>query len=347
VSDWEQLVRQAAGVSPSETIENLLTSETQEATQRRDACATQLGNLAATLGDLANALRETGRLDEALSKAEHGVAINRALGHNHSVAAGLGQTAKILMEQGYYHKADSRFDQALDAARRIGDRGLEAALLQHQGSLAERTNKYNRAVELYKQALRLFQDANDTAGIMLTCNLLGIVEQKEGRLSEAKAWYERSREIAQHRGDTTLLGVAAQNIGVVCQLEGQEARQRGDEITARQWFGEAEQSLQEGLKLKIEQGNKPLEATACGQLSQVYLLMDALDQAEEYAHRAREIHESLGLKEVHREYHTLAAIARARGNEAQAVQWEARRDEVLAELARRARGGDAANAGLS
>ena len=39
VGAWEQLVRQAANLSPSETIEDLLTSETQEAKQRREACA--------------------------------------------------------------------------------------------------------------------------------------------------------------------------------------------------------------------------------------------------------------------------------------------------------------------
>ena len=39
VGAWERLVRQAANLSPSETIEDLLTSETQEAKQRREACA--------------------------------------------------------------------------------------------------------------------------------------------------------------------------------------------------------------------------------------------------------------------------------------------------------------------
>ena len=56
---WERLVRQAASLSPSETIEHLLTSEMQEAKQRREACADGLGNLAVALGDLADALRSS------------------------------------------------------------------------------------------------------------------------------------------------------------------------------------------------------------------------------------------------------------------------------------------------
>jgi hypothetical protein len=45
VDAWEQLVKQAANLSPSETIESLLTSQTQEAKQRREACAARLANL--------------------------------------------------------------------------------------------------------------------------------------------------------------------------------------------------------------------------------------------------------------------------------------------------------------
>ena len=75
--------------------------------------------------------------------------------------------------------------------------------------------------------------------------------------------------------------------------------------------------------------------------------MGELDKAEAHAHQAREIRESLGLiRELFRSYYILAQIARVRGDEAQAAHWEAKRDEVEAELARRARGGDAADAGL-
>lgn len=344
---WERFVRQAANLSPSETIEDLLTSETQEAKQQREACADRLGNLAVTLGDLANALMTAGRLDEALSTAERGIDIDRALGHDRNAAAGLWQTAYILMEQGRYQEADARYDQALEAAQHIGDQELEGGILQHQGCVASRMNQYDRAVDLYKQALKLFQDANDDEGILQTCNLLGTVENHQGRLSEARAWYERSREIAERRGDARSLGSAAQNIGIVCQLEGESAWQRGDEMTARQWFAEAERSLQEGLRTRIDQQDKPREAESRGQLSQVYLLMGELEKAEAHAREGLEIDEDLGMtRNLPLHYHILAQIARARGDEAQAAQWEARQDEVRAELARRARGSATADASL-
>ena len=207
--------------------------------------------------------------------------------------------------------------------------------------------QYDRALDMYKQALIRFQNANNDGAVMRTSNLLGIVEQKVGRLSEARAWYERSREIAERRGDTGSLGHATHNIGIVCQKEGEGARQRGDEATALQQFVEAERFLQESLRMSIDRQDKPGEAMSRGQLSQIYLLMGELDKADAHAHQAREIFENLGLKEVHRAYRDLAQIARARGDEAQATQWEARRDEVAAELVRRIRGDDAADVGLS
>jgi tetratricopeptide (TPR) repeat protein len=99
--------------------------------------------------------------------------------------------------------------------------------------------------------------------------------------------------------------------------------------------------------MQIDRQDKPRAAMSWSQLSRVYLLMGDLDKAEAHAHQAREIKESLGLiLQLSDVYYDLAQIARARGDEAQAAQWEARRDEVAAELARRARGGDAAEADL-
>jgi tetratricopeptide (TPR) repeat protein len=307
-----------------------------------------LNNLAATLGDLANALKNAGRLDEALSTANQSVDISRAQGHDLNVGVGLDRIAQVLMEQGHYQEADVHYDRALEVARRLGNQALERSTLQHQGGLAYYMRQYDRAVNLCKQALRLAQTANDDASIMRTCNLLGAVEEKVGRLSEARAWYERFREVAKRRGDTEALSVAAHNIGIVCQDEGEAARQNGDGATARQQFAEAERFLKESLRMNIDRQDKPGEAMSLGQLSKVYLLMGELDKAEAHAHQAREIDEGLGIiRQLPHDYYSLAQIARARGDEAQASQWEAKRDEALAELAHRTRGGDAADASLS
>ena len=94
----ERLVGQTVNLSPSETIEALLTSETQEAKQRREACAQSLNALARTMGDLANALKNAGRFDEALSTANQSIDINRVQGRDLDVGVGLVQIAVDLLK---------------------------------------------------------------------------------------------------------------------------------------------------------------------------------------------------------------------------------------------------------
>ncbi len=64
-----------------------------------------------------------------------------------------------------------------------------------------------------------------------------------------------------------------------------------------------------------------------------------MDEAERHALIAVSINESLKLlTNLWKWYNILADIARARGNAAQAAEWERKRDAVLEELDRRARG---------
>jgi tetratricopeptide (TPR) repeat protein len=135
------------------------------------------------------------------------------------------------------------------------------------------------------------------------------------------------------------LGQAAQNIGIVWQLEGEAARERGDEPAARRCFEEARRSVEESLQVWQAQENKPYEGASWGQLAQIHLRLGDLASAEQHAHDARQIHESLGLKEAFRDYHTLSEIAQARGDLDAAAGWARKRDELIAELERRARGG--------
>jgi tetratricopeptide (TPR) repeat protein len=346
---WEKLVEKKAGDNFLAAFDEACRSRRKEAgselaslpaslRRRLQDAETELGNLSATLGDLANALSSAGRLDEALEAAEKGMAFHKSLGRDREVAASHIRCAQILAAQGRHAEADARYDLALAAARRAGDKELEGTALQHQGGLADDQNQLARAASLYQRALKLFQEANNEQGVMQTCNLLGVVEQKSGRLDAARTWYERSREIAQRLGDTACLGQAAQNIGIVCQQEGEAARQRGDERTARQRFEEAKRSFQESLSVEQDMGNKPQEASSRVGLARIHLPLGEFDLAETQARKALEIWESLGLKEVHYAYWALADIARARGDAAQAAEWERKRDTVLEELQRRAQG---------
>jgi tetratricopeptide (TPR) repeat protein len=329
VGYWEALVEKAGG----KVWEKLLASPDHTKVRA------ELSNLSGTMGNLANALRNTGYHDEALAVAEKCVAIQESLGNNREVAVDHGRCARILLAAGRYDEADTRYELALAVARRVGDKGLEGALFQHQGALARNRNQLDRALLLYQQALQRFQQAGNVQGVMQIYNSLGLTEQDASRLVEARAWYEKSRELAVQLKDQPGLGQAAQNIGTVCQLEGEAARERDDEPAAQRHFEEARRSVEESLRVKQGYNNKPAEAAAWSQLAQIHLRLGDLATAEHHAHEARQIHESLGLKEAWRDYNTLSEIAQARGDTAAAAEWAKKREDLRAELKRRAGGG--------
>jgi tetratricopeptide (TPR) repeat protein len=329
VGSWEALVQKVGG-QPWEAL--LGVSDHAKA-------AAQLANLSATIGSLANALRNTGGHDEALSLAEECVRIQEKLGNQREVAADHGRCASILMAAGRYDEADARYDLSLAAARQAGDKELEATTFQHQGILADNRNHLDRATRLYQQALQLFQEAGDQGSMMRTYNLLGVAEHKARRLAEARAWYGKSRELAVQLNNQPGIAQAGGNIAIVCQQEGEAARERGDEPAARRHFEEARRSVEESLQVWQAQQNKPYEAASLSQLAQIHLRLGDLDAAERHAHAAREIGESLGLKEAVVDYNTLSEIAQARGDSVAAAEWAQKRDALLAEFKRRAGGG--------
>jgi tetratricopeptide (TPR) repeat protein len=329
IGHWEALVEKA-GSQPWEKL--LSTPDHAKATA-------ELQGLSAAMGDLANALRNAGRPDEALAVAENGLRIDEQRGNQREVAVSHGQCARILMEVGRYDEADARYELALAAARQAGDKGVEGSLLQHQGILANRRNQLDRASRLFQQALWRFQEAGDQGAMMRTYNLLGVAEAMAGRLAEARAWYEKSRELAVQLKDQPGLGQAAQNIGIVCQKEGDAARERGDEPAARRHYEAARRSVEESLRIAQSQDNKPHEADSLSQLARIHLRLGDLAAAERHAHEARQFYESLGLLDAWKDYNTLSQIAQARGDAAEASEWVQKRDALLAERHRRAGGG--------
>ncbi len=301
--------------------------------------ATELGNLSAALGDLANALSRAGQHAEALIVAAQCLGIQEKQGDHRNVAAGQGLSAKILGAMGRLDEADARYELALTAARQVGDKLLEGGVLINQGVLADNLNQLERASSLYKQGLERFQEAGSQREIMRTYSLLGVAERKAGRLVEAQAWLEKSRELAVQLKDQSGLGEAAQNLGNVLQQEGEAARERGDEFAARRYFEEARHSVEESLRVSQALKDKAGESASWSELARIHFRLGNLDVAERHAHEAREIREALGLKETWRTYGILSEIAQARGDLAGAAEWAKKRSDLLAELDRRAGGG--------
>lgn len=295
----------------------------------------QAPGLIATLSLLAQAWISTGQPAQALSRLERAARLADEAGEPRKAAAAWAQMAEIVLRQERLEEADRWFGQALEAARRAGDRKLEAGLLQHRGSLAELEERWATAADLYRRALDLFHQLDDASGLLQTCNLLGVLGRKTGHLEPARGWFEQALELARQAEDREMVGITAQNLGVVWRLEGEAAGERGEKTAARECFERAGAGVDESVSSQRELGDRRGLAAALGQLAQIRLLLGDSEQAEELSHEAREIREQLGAEEVWQDYDTLADVARARGDEAAAFEWEAKRDAVLAELERR------------
>lgn len=325
VGHWEVLVEKEGG----QPWKELLTSTDHENT------TTELGNLAATMGDLATALRSASQYDEALVVTESCIEIHTKLGNHREIAADEERYASIFRDAGRYAEAETHYDKALTAARQAGAQEAESTILQSQGHLAAKRNQLERASRLYQQALERFREADDQGSMMRTYNLLGVVDQKAGRLAEARAWYQKSRELALLL-DHSILGATDQNTGVVWQLEGEAARKRGDELTARRCFEAARRFVEKSLTVWKVQENTARKAASWSQLAQIHLALGNLAAAKRHANKARRIRESLGLKEAWRDFDTLSEIAQARGDSAAAAESAKKRNDLLEELERSA-----------
>lgn len=301
------------------------------------------GNLSAVLGDLANAYRALGRLDEALEAAERVLAIYKQLGRERNVAAGIGLCAHILGGQQRWAEADARYQDALGLARSIGDLELEGTFVQHQGTLHLNQGNPARAAELYEQAMMLFQQAGDTGAEMRTCNLLASAEQQRGQLDTAEAWYGRASELARELGDRAQLGAIAQNIGILYQTR---AEQAADAETQAAWLRRAVVSVEESLAIDLERSDQVGAASSYFQLGTLHQRLGDLDAAEKNTQLSLAIVEPLDQPDVWKDYDSLAKIAEARGNTVAATEWAAKRDAKLAELRQR-RGGGGDDAGLA
>ena len=295
----------------------------------------QRANLAAALGDRANAYTDLGQFDKALTDAERALAINRELGRACGVATGLGRIARILVAQGRHAEADVRYTEALEAARDAGDLELQGTFLQHQGSLQDHMGHYDRAVELYQQAIALSQRTNDVGSEMRTCDILGTAEQQRGQLDAAEAWYKRSRELAVQLGDRRQLAGTAQNVGVLYRTRAERA---SDDAAREALLRKAVDSVKECLGTMLEIDDQVSAAASQHQLGILHRDLGELDEAEQYATKALAIRESLSLPNVYKDYANLADIARDRGDTGAAAEWLAKRDAKVAELERLSRG---------
>ncbi|MQY26327.1 ATP-binding protein [Nocardia aurantia] len=171
-----------------------------------------LGNHAASLRELGEALRVAEEADDRLSQAhahriltwacgrqhddraalEHATAalsLYRALGEPVRVAAMLNATGWFESRLGDFEGAQQHCEAALRVCRRHDYRVGEANTLVSLGYVAQRTDRPADALAFYQQALALFRDLSSTYYQADTLDRIGQIHAGQGRPESARdAW---------------------------------------------------------------------------------------------------------------------------------------------------------------
>jgi tetratricopeptide (TPR) repeat protein len=136
-------------------------------------------------------------------------------------------------------------------------------------------------------------------------------------------------------GDRRHVGVTRQNLGILSQTRA-EATQ--DPAERDRHLAGALVEVEASLAIRQALGNRLDEAASRSQLAILHRLRGDLDRAEAEARKSLEIVEPLNQPDLWKDYANLADIARARGDQPAAAQWQAKAEAKRSEVERLAAG---------
>ncbi|HLF00644.1 MAG TPA: BTAD domain-containing putative transcriptional regulator, partial [Anaerolineales bacterium] len=190
---------------------------------------TQLFNLAAILGDLANLLRARGQTARSAQIQQEALGLWRAVGVPGQLAMALNNTGYDLHMLGQYENAYATFKEALGWARRSGNVRSEVFILLSQGDLLADVGDVGAASDLHSQSLAKAEKLGDKALVAYLYRGMARLNRAAGNFAAALEWLRRAEMIAGHMRIPYLnlegqRGIVLMELGRVA--EGREALER-------------------------------------------------------------------------------------------------------------------------
>ena len=195
---------------------------------------------------IGRALRDQGRLGEAVPLFEASLRSWRALGDNEWVALLLGSLAIHYSKLGEAGQAQAQkfAEESLALCRDMGNAWTGAFQLQTLGMLALRDGRFAQARGYLEEGLRLFQDVGFKPGQANALEQLGHVSQAQGDWAAARTHYETCLRLRRPMGgarDNTRLLTALE---VVALEQGDYTGARDFAAERQQWLAREASSLQ-------------------------------------------------------------------------------------------------------
>ncbi|MCP4353864.1 MAG: tetratricopeptide repeat protein [Desulfobacterales bacterium] len=253
--------------------------------------------------DLADTLRNQGHYSEAKEQYEAALKIDESLGDKRGAAVDLGQLGTLAMLQRDYEEAKQRYKEALNHFKALGETQMESVAWHQLAMVAEeeaerttgdqRTALLTEAEKAYKGSLRLEEFLGNKTGAAETANQLAMVSENAGRFADAERWYKRAMENFKAAGHQLYVAVSCNNLA--------------------------------DLLLNVHKISKNGRPPA-------FANRDLLSEAEQWAHQARKIMESIGdlSVQIWNTYNILAQIAEAVNNPEAVIRWRKKERKAYA-----------------
>jgi tetratricopeptide (TPR) repeat protein len=272
------------------------------------------------LVDLGRSLRVQGKPSVAAEVYRSGLVLADKLEQTDDVRRKCGllhtDLADVLTDLARYDEAREHYETTLKIMRDIDDARSAATVLGQLGTLALVQGKLAEARQRYTDALIAFRNLGEPQMEAIAWHQLGMVAQKAHEWDEAERCYKESLAIKERIGDKALAATTCNQLALVSEGAG-----RLDD--AERWYKRA-------IELDQEAGTSGyLPASHYNNLANLLLSQNRLEEAEAYAHRAREIFETLDLaSQPWKTFNILAEIAEKRGRAEEAREWRRKRDEA-------------------
>ncbi|MCA1702560.1 MAG: tetratricopeptide repeat protein, partial [Actinobacteria bacterium] len=241
--------------------------------------ARELGNRhceGETLTKLGNALREVGRVEEAIPSLKQAVAIFREIRDRYQEGVALGGLGLALRQVGRFEEAITSLEQALAIYREIGNRDhLEGMALDILGLALRQVGRFEEAITSLERAVTIYHDTADLRNEGSALDSLGVTLQWVRRSEETIPSLQQATAIFQEAGDQHHEGIALDALGQALR----KVRRYEEAIT----------SFEQAVTIYHNTADRHSEGTALTYLGVTLAEVGRFEEAHERAARAVEL----------------------------------------------------------
>ncbi|MFC9844420.1 BTAD domain-containing putative transcriptional regulator [Streptomyces sp. NPDC060223] len=147
------------------------------------------------LGNLGNTYLQTGRLGKAVEYSRRALAVHRIIGSAWSEGIMLANLGDAYQRLGRFDEAVDCLEQALTVLRTIGNRWVEGVTLDILGTVHHRLGRHDEALDHYRRALETHRDVGNRWGEGHTLGHVGEVHLASGSLEAARTTWNQALSI--------------------------------------------------------------------------------------------------------------------------------------------------------